>query len=176
MAVNDININLTDGTVAERKLLIAYVNTGTSASPVWSPLGKRVEDSSTEYDWQEESKTDIHGVTYTNAKTPILTQSFDPWDLAGGDVAQEHLWKINVRDQDVAKVTNQDLLIVHTYTGTAQSGAFAARDPHSMVKVPSLGGSATVSMPIDCTFGGERSIGTATVTNGVVTFTAETGD
>lgn len=169
----DMNFNLASGAVAARKMLILFLNTGTTAAPVWSPVGKRVEDSSAEYDWQEESKTDIFGETYTNAKPPIITQSFEPYELAGGDIAQQHIWNINVREQDTAKVTNQDLLVVHTYTGSAAEGAFAERYPNSMVKVSGLGGSSNVDMPIDCTFGGKRAIGTATVTGGTVTFTED---
>ena len=171
--MDDLNFNLSPGAIAERKLLILYINTGTAAEPVWSPVGKRVEDSSLEYDWGEETKTDIFGLNYTTAKRPTVTQSFEPWDLAGGDVAQQHIWNYAVREQNVAKVTNQDLLVVHAYTGDATNGAFAERYPSSMVKVSGLGGSTTVGMPIDCTFGGERSIGKAKTTNGAVTFTAD---
>ena len=45
---------LTDsGATIERKMMIAYLNTGESGTPVWSAIGKRVEDSSVEYDWQD---------------------------------------------------------------------------------------------------------------------------
>lgn len=169
----DMNFNLSSGAVAARKLLILYLNTGTASAPVWSPVGKRVEDSSAEYDWQEESKKDIFGITYTDAQAPMISQSFEPWELTGGDAAQEHIWNINVREQDAAKVTNQDLLVVHAYTGDATNGAFAERYPNSMVKVSGLGGSSNVGMPIDCTFGGERSTGTAKAVDGVITFTAD---
>ena len=55
----DMTFNTMAGEVVARKLLILYLNTGTYTEPVWSPIGKRVEDSSMEYDWGEESKTDI---------------------------------------------------------------------------------------------------------------------
>jgi hypothetical protein len=130
-----------------------------------------VEDSSQEYDWQEESKTDIFGNTYTSAKKPIITQSFEPWELDSGEAAQKQVWDVNIRDQDVAALVSQDLLVVHAYAGDAKTGVFAERYPASMVKVSSLGGSSSVDMPIDVTFGGERSTGTAVVKDGAVTFT-----
>ena len=57
----DLAFNTVAGSVVERKLLIAYLNTGTTAAPVWSAFGKRVEESSMEFDWQEETKNDILG-------------------------------------------------------------------------------------------------------------------
>ena len=62
---------------------------------------------------------------------------------------------------------------VHAYAGTADTAVFAERYPASMVKPSGLGGSSNVGMPIDVTFGGKRSTGTAAVSDtGVVTYTA----
>ena len=169
----DLIFNTTAGAVVERKLLILYLNTGTSESPVWSPVGKRVEDSSMKMDWGEESKTDIFGDTWTTMKKPIITQTFEPCKLDAGDAAQIKLWNQAIKDQDVAAMANNDMLIVHAYAGTADTAVFAERYPASTVKPSGLGGSATVGMPIDVTFGGKRAVGTAKVADGTVTFTPE---
>lgn len=169
----DLIFNTTAGAVVERKLLILYLNTGTSESPVWSPVGKRVEDSSMKMDWGEESKTDIFGDTWTTMKKPIITQTFEPCELDAGDAAQIKLWNQAIKDQDVAAMANNDMLIVHAYAGTADTAVFAERYPASTVKPSGLGGSATVGMPIDVTFGGKRAVGTAKVADGTVTFTPE---
>lgn len=169
----DLTFNTTAGAVVERNLLILYLNTGTAAAPVWSAVGKRVEDSSMEYDWGEETKTDIFGETYTTMKKPTITQTFDPCELDSGDVAQVKLWNQSIKDQDVAAMANNDLLVVHTYAGTADTAVFAERYSACMVKPSGLGGSTNVGMPIDVTFGGKRTKGTAAVAAGVVTFTAE---
>ena len=42
----EITFNTTPGETVARELLIAYLNTGTADAPVWSPVGRRVEDSS----------------------------------------------------------------------------------------------------------------------------------
>lgn len=170
--MDDLTFNTTPGQVVARKLLILYLNTSTAETPVWSPLGKRVEDSSMEYDWKEESKRDILGNVWTTAETPIITQSFDPCELDGADAAQAYIWNRTVKDQDVGAVCNMDLLVVHAYAGAADTGVFAERYPSSMVKNSGLGGGAHVGMPIDVTFGGTRTIGTATVAEGTVTFVA----
>lgn len=166
----DMTFNTMAGEVVARKLLILYLNTGTYAEPVWSPIGKRVEDSSMEYDWGEESKTDILGSTYTTLKPPVITQTFEPCELDAGDTALVGIWNKAIKEQNTGAMANNDLLVVHTYAGTA-SAAFAERYPTSMVKPSGLGGSASVGMPIDVTFGGTRETGTAAVTSGSVSFT-----
>ena len=167
----DLTFNTVAGQVIAREMLIAYLNTGTSSTPVWSPVGKRVEDSSAEYDWQEESKVDIFGKTYTTFKKPIVSQTFDPCELDAEDVAQVKIWNQAVKDQDIGAMTNNDMLIVHLYAGTADTAVFAERYSSCAVKPSGLGGSDTVTMPIDVTYGGTRTVGTAAINDGVVTFT-----
>ena len=168
----DLTFNTAAGAVVARKMLLLFLNTGSSETPAWSVIGKRVEDSSMEYDWSDESKTDILGDTYTTMKEPIITQTFDPCELDSGDTAQVKIWNQSIKDHDVAAMCNNDLLVVHTYAGTASTAVFAERYPSSAVKPSGLGGSNNVCMPIDVTFGGERSVGTASVSGGNVTFTA----
>lgn len=171
----ELTFNTVEGQTIDRELLIAYLNTGASTAPVWSPFGTRVTDSSMEYDWQEESNKDILGTTRTTMKKPIVTQTFDPCDLDAGDAALIKIWNLAVKDQDAAALASQDVLIVHHYAGTAKTAVFAERYNASMVKPSSLGGEGGgyVGMPIDVTLGGERTTGTASVANGVVTFTEE---
>lgn len=47
----DLTFATSEGQTIDRELLIAYLNTGTSSAPVWSAIGKRVEDSTEEMDW-----------------------------------------------------------------------------------------------------------------------------
>ncbi len=171
----DISFNTVSGQTIARELLILYLNTGTYASPTWKAIGKRVEDSSMEFDWSDESSQDILGNVNTTMKKPIITQSFDPCPLDAGDEAQVRIWNLAVKDQDAQALAAQDLLLVHAYAGTSQTSCFAERYPSSMVKPTGLGGEGggNVGMPIDVTFGGKRETGTATVADGTVTFTAD---
>lgn len=167
--MSDYTFTTPAGQVVSRELLIAYLNTGTASAPVWSVIGKRVEDSSSEYDWQTETKKDILGNTYGKMKKPIITQSFDPCELDAADVAQKHIWDLAVVQQDVASLASQDMLIVHSYAG------FAERYEACMVEVTGLGGEGggSVGMPINVTYGGARTVGSAAVSSsGEVTFTA----
>lgn len=174
--MEDLEFNTTSGQTVDRELLIAYLNTGTTTVPVWSPLGTRVTDSSMEYDWQEESNKDILGTTRTTMKKPIITQTFDPCDLDAGDTAVVKIWNLAVREQNAAALANQDMLIVHLYAGTKDTAAFAERYSACMVKPSSLGGEGGgfVGIPLDVTYGGTRTVGTAAVSGGTVTFTADT--
>lgn len=166
--------NTPSGQTIARKLLMLFLNTGTTSAPVWSIIGKRVEESSAEYDWDKETKRDVLGNTYTTLSTPTITQSFDPCNLDAGEAALTALWELGVKEQDAAALANQDMLMVHCYVGTAGTAMFAERYSGSAIEPTSLGGSTTVDMPLTITFGGERTIGTAAIENGVCTFTPET--
>lgn len=172
--MEDLTFNTTPGVTVARELLICYLNTGEAENPVWSPVGKRVEDSSMEFDWATETKVDIFGDTYTTGKKATKTQSFEPWELDASDVAQKKIWNLAIKDNDVNQLLNQDMLLVHFYAGSTDS-AFAERYESCAVLPTGLGGEggSSIGMPIDVTFGGKRTIGTASNSGGSITFTPE---
>lgn len=171
----DITFNTTAGQTIKRELLVAYLNTSATTTPVWSPLGKRVTDSSAEYDWGEDTSQDILGNNWSTLKKPTVTQDFDPYDLDGGDVAALRIWNMAVKDQDYTALAAQDMLIVHLYAGTADTAMFAERYEACSIRPSSLGGEGggNLGMPISVTYGGKRTTGTASVSSaGVVAFSA----
>ena len=166
--------NAPPGQTIDRKLYLCCGNSGTYAAPKWGRLGKRVEDSSAEMDWGEETKQDILGDAYTTMKTPVVSQTFDPCELDSGDEYQQHVWNLAVVEQNAPALCSQDLLRVHLYAVDSTGAAFAERYPSSMVKPSGLGGEGggSLTMPIDVTFGGVREVGTASVAaDGAITFT-----
>ena len=170
----ELTFNTKAGQTVDRGLLILYLNVGTQEAPEWAPVGKRVEDSSAEYDWGKESKTDIFGDTYTTLKKPTITQSFDPCELDGGDKAQLKIWNMAIKDHDTKALSNLDMMIVHLYAVDNEK-PFAERYGSCCVTPTGLGGSGggNIGMPIEATFGGERTTGTASVDEtGAVTFAA----
>lgn len=173
----DLDFNTTSGQTVAREMLIAYLNTGESGTPTWSPIGKRVEDSSIEFDWQTETKVDIFGDTYTTGKKATKTQTFEPCELDGADGAQQKIWNLAIKDNDINALLNQDMLIVHLYAGTANTAVFAERYSACSVLPTSLGGEGggSIGMPIEVTYGGTRTTGTASVSGGTVTFTEGEG-
>ena len=172
----DLTFNTVAGQTVKRELLIAYLNTGTSSTPVWSPVGKRVEDSSMELDWGEETKQDILGQTYTTLKKPTVTQTFDPVELDAGDTAAVSIWNKAIKDQDYTALAAMDMLIAHFYAGTS-SAPFGERYSACAVRPSGLGGEGggTVNMPFDVTYGGTRTTGTVTkdASTGVISFTPD---
>lgn len=158
---DDKIFNTTEGETIARKLLLACLNVGTKASPIWSPMGKRVTDSSMEYDWNTNSERDILGNVNNTMDKPVVSQSFDPVNLDSAEAAYAHIWNLGVKEQNNTALANQDILIVHFYAGQ-KTAPFAERYPSSMIEPTSLGGESTIDMPFNVTGGGERSVGTAT--------------
>lgn len=172
----DLTFNTASGQTIKREMLVAYLNTSATSTPVWSPLGKRVTDSEESFDWGEDSSQDILGNNWSTLKKPVVTQDFDPYDLDGGDVAALKIWNMAVKDQNYTALAAQDMLIVHLYAGTANTAVFAERYEACSIRPSSIGGEGggNLGMPISVTYGGKRSVGTASVTTaGVVTFSPD---
>lgn len=172
----DLTFNTVEGQTIDRELLIAYLNTGTFESPVWSAIGKRVEDSSAEMDWSQESKQDILGNTFTTMKKPVISQSFDPIPLDAGDAAAVKLWNLAVKDHDAQALANQDMMIAHFYA-TSTTANFAERYASCAIAVTSIGGEGggTLNIATEITYGGTRTLGTVSKSGSKVTFTDTAG-
>lgn len=170
----DLVFATTEGQTIDRELLIAYLNTGTSSAPVWSAIGKRVEDSTEEMDWGQESKQDILGNTFTTMKKPVITQTFDPIPLDAGDAAAVKMWNLAVKDHDAQALANQDMMIGHFYA-TSGDAKFAERYDSCAIAVTSIGGDGggTLNITSEITYGGNRTLGTITKSASGVTFTAD---
>ncbi len=171
----DLTFSTIEGQTIDRELLIAYLNTGDSTSPVWSAIGKRVEDSSAEMDWGQESSQDILGNTFTTMKKPTITQTFDPIPLDAGDAAAVKMWNLAVKDHDAQALANQDMMIGHFYV-TSGEAKFAERYAGCAIAVTSIGGDGggTLNIATEITYGGDRTLGTVTKDSaGKITFTAD---
>ena len=170
----DLAFATTEGQTIDRELLIAYLNTGTSSAPVLSAIGKRVEDSTEEMDWGQESKQDILGNTFTTMKKPVITQTFDPIPLDAGDAAAVKMWNLAVKDHDAQSLANQDMIIGHFYA-TSGDAKFAERYDSCAIAVTSIGGDGggTLNIASEITYGGNRTLGTITKSASGVTFTAD---
>lgn len=171
----ETKFNTKENQTMARELLILCLNTGTADDPVWSPVGKRVSDSSMSYDWKKETSTDILGNTHNSLSKPQITQTFDPWQLDAADAAQKLIWDAGIRDQDPNALSNLDALVIHKYAGTDKTAMFAERYNSCAITPTSLGGAGggKLAMPIEVSYGGERTVGTAAVVDGKFVFTSE---
>jgi len=170
----DITFNTNPGETIARGLLISYLNTGTSDAPVWSPVGKRVEESAMEMDYSIESFKDIFDETYSTAQKPTITQGFDPYRLDAADAAMMKVWNVAIKDQNVGGLTNMDMLIAHFYAGDAAS-PWAERYQSCAVLPGSFGGAGggSLEMALEVTYGGTRTVGTIEKTDQGIVFTPE---
>lgn len=170
----DLTFATPEGQTIDRELLIAYLNTGTASAPEWSAIGKRVEDSTAEMDWGQESSQDILGNTFTTMKKPTITQTFDPIPLDAGDAAAVKMWNLAVKDHDAQSLSNQDMMIGHFYV-TSGEAKFAERYSGCAIAVTSIGGDGggTLNIASEITYGGTRTLGTITKGTSGVTFTAD---
>jgi hypothetical protein len=165
------------GESAARDLMIAYLNTGTSSAPVWSPMGRTVEDSSVEYDYSQETKTDILGETHVTAKTPTATQTFSGNNLIAGDAVLNHILDMAIVRRSISEALNQDILIAHLYLTDTEDKPFAERWKSSSVLLTTNGGAGgdMLASDIEVTYGGERETGTISKgSGGAIEFTADT--
>lgn len=164
------------GQSASRDLLVTYLNTGTGEDPVWSAMGRSVEDSSVEYDYSLETKTDILGEIRNTAKAPATTQNFSGNNLIAGDDVLNHILDMMIVRRNIAEALNQDVLIAHLYLTDDDGQPFAERWKSSSVLLTSNGGAGgdMLAVEIDVSFGGEREVGTVSKSGGKVTFTADT--
>lgn len=164
---------LSNGQIAVREMLLLAANTGTNATPVWALVGKRVESSDMEYDYSAETAQDILGNTYTDIKKPIITQTFDAIPMIGGEEFLEKVYE-NTRNQDISAMGQYDLLVIHTHYG--ESGTpdsyDAERYEGCAVLLTSAGGEGGgyLQGSLEVTFGGERTLGAATISGGTITF------
>lgn len=173
--------NTKPGQTIDREQLIVYINVDEYESPDWAPLGRRVENSSMEIDWDKNTIKDVLGNTYTTMKKATITQGFDDLPLDAGDKASTYIWGLAIYEQNAQALANQDVLVVHQYISVNNEvvGSFAERYDSSAVSVTGLGGDGggPLTMPIEVDFGGARTLGSAKKDeDGKMQFTPESED
>ena len=122
-----------------REQIVTYLNTTSSAQPVWSPMGRTVEDSSIDADYSEDSKTDIFGTVWNSAKKPKREQEFSDSNLLAGDAVMNRVLDLCIVQQNMAELQNQDCLVVYLFLQDSSGKAFAERYPNSTVLMTSIG-------------------------------------
>ena len=166
MANTDFNVG--SGVKAARKLLMTFVNVGTSEAPEWEIVGRGVEDSSIELNPNTETVTDILGITDTSVTKWEPNQSFEPNTVKGGSKLNFKLHQI-WQDKTPELLSQFEVLIVYAYIGESKSFE-AELQKNCTINITSLGGSAYVDMPIEISYSNDITKGTATIENGVPTF------
>lgn len=164
--------NLEQNQKAERKLLVTAVNVGNSDAPEWEVIGAGVEDSSIELNPDVSTVTDILGITETTVNKMEPKQSFEPYTIRGGSKLAYKLFDIWQR-KAWSELANFEVLLMYGFVGGVTEGTFAAeKQDGCTIAINSIGGSATVDMPIEITFSNNSTLGTVNKLKGSdITFT-----
>lgn len=161
-----------DGSKAERKLLMTYVNVATTGTPDWELIGSGIEESSIELNPEKKTVTDILGVTTTSVEKMEPSQSFDPFTIKNDSklaLRLHNMW-VSKNWSDFSKF---EVLIVYKYIGTGENDSYLGEKQSNCTIVPtSIGGSSTVDMPIEITYSNDCMSGSVTFTGGKPSFTA----
>lgn len=155
--------NLLDGQKAERKLLVTAVNVGdkidaASGTPEWQIIGVGVEDSSIEYNPDTTTSTDILGISTTIINKLETSQTLEPMVVIGGSKLALKLYN-QVKYGRLSELAMYEVMQIHAYVGA--DGAYEAEVHRNCTLTPqSLGGSATVDMPINISYSNDKVHGT----------------
>lgn len=165
----ETTFNLTNNQKAARKLMVTAVDVGTSSAASYEVVGAGIEDSSIEYNPEVNTVTDILGITETSVDKTEPKQTFEPFTVRGGSALAEKLYN-QMREGKLTELSLYNVLVIHGFAGTA--GSYKAElHKNCTIVVNSIGGSAHVDMPIEINFSNDKTLGTANVLTGEITFT-----
>lgn len=167
MAVSPIN--LATHQRAERKLLITVAEWQDGSTQKREILGRRTEDSSIEYNADIETTTDILGINYTDVNRTQPQQDFDPFVIMGGSELAAKLNDIRKRNA-ISELSAFTVYIITAFVGAAGSYE-AEKHTNCTIAYNSIGGDATVNMPISVYFSNEITVGTVDKLSDDFTFT-----
>lgn len=171
-----MELNLTNGQVAERKLLITVAEwsttTGTTTTQNREILGTRTEDSSIEFNADIQTTTDIRGITYTDINKTEPQQSFDPFYIMGGSKLAAYLTEAALTNNIDAYSNKFNIYVIAAFSGNSTNGYFAVKHSNCSIIPTSMGGDAKVAMPIEVHYSNDIARGTVDKLDDDFEFTA----
>lgn len=122
-------------------------------------LGKRVEDSSIEFNPDIATSTDILGITYTDVNKTEPQQTFDPFNIIGGSKLASYLVDAALSN-DITKYNNNfTVYVISAFIGASEAYKTVKHTGCSIIPT-SLGGDAWVQMPIEVHYSNNITKGT----------------
>lgn len=160
---------------AKRSLWYTFLNTGTDTSPTWVREGKFASDMTVQMNPQTSTAQDV---TQDTAETDItgyqpnipVSKSVSKTDPAFKFI-DEIRRKRKILSDAYAQILNVDVF------NESDSGTYPAELQNVSIQIDSFGGSAADPLTISYTYNyrGDPVPGTATITDGSVSFTASGG-
>lgn len=138
-------LNLGKGERAQRKLLATVAEWGENQREL---LGRRTEDSSVEFNPDEETSTDVLGITYSDINKTEPTQSFDPYYIIEGSSLAEYLAKAALKNDINAYNQKFTIYLIAAFLGE-EGKYYCVKHEGCTIMPQSIGGDSYVSMPIE---------------------------
>jgi len=156
---------------AKRSLWQTFLNTGTSSLPTWVREGRFAADMTVQMNPQTTTSQDV---TQDTAETEIT--GYQPnmpvsKTVSKSDPAFSFIDKIR-RSRSILSEAHAQILNVDVFNGTGSS--YPAELQNVSIKIDSFGGTSSDPLTISYTYNyrGDPVQGTATITDGSVSFTA----
>lgn len=158
-----------EDTRIKRSQVAAFLNTGTSAIPVWSRIGKGVTEQIIAYNPQVTTETYINEDNATTSLTSYQVNIATPQTAYAGDKVFDFVDALR-QSRAVGDAAEVEVLLVYLYT----TSPYKAEKNTAVVQIDDFGGTGGAPVVINYTLNlnGDPTIGTATITDGAVAFTA----
>lgn len=153
----------------KRSQVAAFLNTGTSASPVWSRIGKGVSGQTIAYNPQTTTETYIHEDSATTSVDSYQVSISTPQTAYAGETVFGFVDALR-QSRAIGNSAEVEVLLVYLYT----TSPYKAEKNTAVIQIDDFGGDGGAPVVINYTLNlnGDPVIGTATVTSGAVAFTA----
>ena len=157
------SFNLPANRRAERKLLITCVEwtelVGTTPTQVREIVGKRIPDSSINYNPDIQTENDILGNTYTDVNKTQPEQSLEPFNIIGGSRLAELLNDIRRRNA-ITELNQFTVYVITAFVGNSTNGYDAEKHEECTITYDSIGGEDNVEFPITIHYSNKITTGT----------------
>lgn len=167
------DVTFKDGTGRiKREEFKLFADVGASSAPEWELQGGRIEDMSLEMNPNVETVTDVTGVTETTLDKYEKQTSVSPYYAKRDSKMAAWLYNV-VREEKTLSDVEKTFCVVNIFAGS--DGAYDAWTQKGVVAVQSFGGDTKgLQIPYNIHWTGEKVYGTASISNGVMTFTPAT--
>lgn len=164
------------GLDVKRKFLAHYVDVDTTGSTSsYELLGYKVEDAAVEYNWNDETVTDITGTTYKTITKSEPTMSLDGYIVNTKSKFLKTLSSMAIRNA-YEEFSNFTVLTVYSWLvdKTDDTKLLAKKETGCTITPDSLGGQDYTRLVPQISFSNNATYGTVTMTGTVPTFTEAT--
>lgn len=157
----------------KRSQIAAFLNTGTSNSPVWSLIGRGVTSQTISYNPQTTTEQYIHEDNATTSVDSYQVNISTPQTAYAGDPVFDYVDGLRQR-RAIGTDAETEILIVYLYT----SSPYKAEKCRATIQIDDFGGDGGASVVLNYTINlnGDPEFGTVVITDGKPVFTPSAGE